>query len=234
MIPMHRILLLLALFPLAACQSVNTSAEARNIATRGVGEVSVAPDQAEIAFEIEERSRDLAESRSAAEQAVGKLLKLASELGIASEQVDSTGILIRPEYSFHEGERQFVGYYVSRRVRVTLYDLALLGPLTDGAFQAGINAIGSPSLSVSNPREHYRKALELAAEDAHANAQILAATLDARVGKVQSISEAGSTGRPPLEREFRMSMATAEGETNMQAGRIRFSATVEARFELLN
>lgn len=226
-----QLLLILPLFILLGCQPVNTGEQEHSVSTQGTAELMVAPDQAEITFGIEHRASDLETARAQAEQSVHGLLKVTEKLAIPAGQVDSTQIVTRPEYRYDDGERHFLGYFVARRVRITLHDLELLGPLTDGAFKAGINTAEPPQLAVSNPREHYRRVLELAATDAHANAKTLANSLNARLGKVLAISEGGSQDGPIIERSFRMT-ADAAPETAMQAGRIRFSATVSASFAL--
>lgn len=229
---LSNIMLLPLVLVMAGCQSVNTGSSENSISTRGTAELMVTPDQAEISFGVEHRSGDLEEARRLAEESVRKLLALTEELSIPPEQVDSTQFVTRPEYRYDDGERKFVGYYVAREIRITLKDLELLGPLTDGAFKAGINSLAPPQLGVSNSREYYRKALRLAAEDARANALTLADSLDARLGRVLSIFEGGVSNEPLYARQPAQLSEVVSGGAAMQAGQVRFTATVDAKFTL--
>lgn len=226
-----RLLLAISTVTLLGCQPA-ASGRPDSVTTQGTAELMVAPDQAEMIFGIEHRSKNLDDARDAAEKSVHALLEVTRRLGIPAERVDSTAIITRPEYRYDEGDRQFAGYYVARHVRITLHDIDLLGPLTDGAFEAGINTVEPPQLGVSNPREQYRRVLELAAEDARANAKTLATSLDARLGNVLSVTEQVVSGGVPPQMMMRASAEAAAPDTAMQAGQIRFTANVTADFEL--
>lgn len=214
----------------SACQPTGP-ADTRHISVSGQGEVTAMPDTAEVVFGIEVRDRDLASARDQAEQVVNAALNEFTRIGIPANAIESTGIVTRPEYDYHDGRQEFRGYYVSRSLRVTVEDLERLGPLLDAATGKGITTTQPPQFSVTDPREKYRDALAAAGRDARANAERLAATFGTSVGRVLAIDETGRGAAPsPMMQE--MAMRGRSESTQIRIGEIRFEANVSASFEL--
>jgi hypothetical protein len=236
----HRYRLLLPLtlivMSLAACQpqAPDTSDYVR---VTGVGNVTVQPDHAIMRLGVEIRDRELPAAREQAERRLASTRDQLQALGIENSDIVSTAILSQPEYRYDEGERRLVGYLVSRTLEVTVRDLALLGKLADIATASGMNTLGTAEFAVSNSREHYREALQRAANDARSNAEILASTLQRNVGKVTTIDESVREDMqpyPPMEQAFQMRADTASTPTELAVGEIRFEANVSARFKLVD
>ena len=92
-----------------------------------------------------------------------------------------------------------------------------------------------PQLKSSRERDLHRQALALAAEDARANANQLAETLDVRLGDVLEINASQQVLPSPIIRNERLAMASmADASQVYESGEMRFEASVTARFELLS
>jgi len=210
--------------------------DAHTITVTGNGIATVTPDLARVQLSVVERSASVATAQQAAAAVTAAVLALTDKLGIAREQVDTTGAAVRPEYRWNRDTetQELIGYLAERSIEVELRKLDMLGQLVEGAVQAGVNNVQPPMLDSTQRRETYRAALTLAAQDARANATVLAKALDARLGEVVLVS-AMEGGYPPPQplRRMQADMAMAESAPqSYNAGDIRFEATLTVVFAL--
>jgi len=206
------------------------------VSVSGKGFVTVVPDEATLNLNIQIRKPDLQDAQREVADIANRFLELTDQLGIDRRHVQTVGSTARPEYRWNKqrNEQELTGYSAGRLLRVELKDLDKLGSLIEGAVTAGVNQVNPPQLRYSKERDAYREALVLAAEDARANAQVLAETLDAELGDVLSVSAGGPPAppRPMYRMEAMAADAGAAPEASYNAGEIRFDASVSASFEL--
>jgi len=207
----------------------------RQVNVNGSAVITATPDQATLRLGIQSRNTDLQAARDQVATVAGDFLKLTRKLGIDESQVQTTGLSLRPEYRWdREGQKQlFSGYFVQRSLQVELKDIELLGELIEGAVNTGVNEVSPPTLGSSRRHELEREALALAAKDAQANAEVLATTLNARLGQVRQINALDS-GRPPAPVAMRAMAMEADSSpaATYQTGDIRFESRVNASFDL--
>lgn len=230
----HRFALLMLVLALAACQPAPDVELNRTVSVNGEGELSVEPEIAVLRLAIQARNAELSAAREEAGEVTNAVLKLTESLKIPREQVQSTQIHVQPEFDWRDGRQTFRGYLVQREVRVELHDLEKLGPLLERAMQAGVNQISEPELKVRDTRAVHREALRLAANDARANAEALAQSLDADLGKVRRIDAHERGDRPvqPMRMQMMESAGDAGAEQSYESGRISVRVRVTAEFEL--
>lgn len=232
----QRLALLLFLFvPLAACQPAPGTESSRTVSVSGEGDLVVQPEIAIIRLSVQARERELDAAREKAANVVNAVLALADSLNIPRQQVQSSQLRVQPEFDWNEGRQTLRGYLVHRDVHIELEDLAQLGPLVERAVRTGVNDISEPELRVKDPRKLHREALELAARDARANAEVLAETLGARLGSVKrihAIEQESPPVRPMMEMQRMRAADSSRGEQSYESGRITVQATVKAEFEL--
>jgi len=222
----------------ALCLFANVALAAeqpRTISVNGEATVQAEADRARFNLGVEARSKTLADARERVNQAAARVLKLTDELEIERRHVDTTGGSIRPEYQYNKlrSGREFIGYFVQRSIVIELRDLSLIGTVMERAVDAGINQVNPPQLLSSRDNEFRRKALELAAADARANANALATGAGVQLGSLHSLSMSG--GFRPQPMMMARSMAVAEdagGAATYQAGELTFSANVQAVYEI--
>lgn len=222
----------LASFPAVAADE----ARPRTVSVSGTGEVAAEPDQARVTLGVEARRPTLAEARSEVSATVERVLALCRNLGIDPKRVNATRVQIQPEYSWNEKDRKRVllGYLVSRQVQVELRDLELLGTLLERAVDAGVNQVNDPMLDSSRRSELERDALAKAVQDARLNADTLARAAGATLGPVRTLNGATS---PPVVPMYRRQVAMADAamapEATYQAGEMKFTASVNAEYDLV-
>ena len=230
----------LAMVVVASCLSGTTALadepRPRTVSVSGMAEVSAEPDIARMSLGVEARRPSLADARAEVVAAVDRVLALTRDLKIDPKNVNATRIQVQPEYRWNENDRERVllGYVVSRQIEVELKDLDKLGTLLERAVDAGVNQVGDPVLDSSRRKELEREAMTKAVEDARLNAEALARAAGARLGAARTLSASGSSPPIPVYRDAVMAtMAKAAPEATYQQGNMKFSASVNAEYDLV-
>lgn len=209
----------------------------RVVAVSGSGEVLAVPDRALVMLAVEARHPALQTAQQEVNGIVERFLKLADELRIPREQIQTTSANVQAEFDWNPEtrERRMLGYYVSRQLRVELRELDKLGQLMERSVQVGVNQVSPPQLISSRADELRREALSEAADDARRSAEALAKTLGARVGNVRRIASSDVAWQPPPQPYERTAMAMKDsgGAATYEAGQIEIRAQVTAEFDLI-
>ena len=232
---LSRLACALAALTLSAAAAAHDEPKPRLLAVSGEGEVTVAPDRADVSFSAEASEKTLADAEKAVTEATARLLKLCDSLGIPKGQVRSAQLNVNPQYDggVISSRPRIVGYQVSRQVDVDLRDLAKLGKLLQGAVDTGANRVNGVSFGSTKKDEHQRAALALAAEDAKANAEVLAKAMGVKLGRLHALLASESGGMPaPMMMMRANKMASMEADQTYQAGEIKFQASVTAEYDL--
>lgn len=229
------LLLAVAVFPAVRAADVPL----RHVAVTGEGEVTVQPDRARLRLGVSRLNPDLRAAEAEVNKVVRAYLAEARGLGVKDEQLNSTGVGINPEYVWDEKERsnRLVGYRVNRDIEVLVLALDRLGDLVLSATKVGINQVQPPQLEYSKAREAQQQALVKAALEAQARAKLLADTLGMKLGPVHQIDASDAAPPPPMPKMMAMRAVAADGggnqEMGINAGELRYGASVNAEFELL-
>jgi uncharacterized protein YggE len=225
-----------ALLALSFCAAAAAHDEPRPrlLSVGGEAEVEVAPDRADVSFSVEASEKTLADAERAVTEGTAKLLKLCESLGIPKNQVRSAQLNVHPQYDggVISNRPRIVGYRVSRQVDIDLRDLTRLGKLLQGAVETAANRVSGVGFGSTKKDEHQRAALALAAEDARANAEVLARAMGVKLGRLHTLSASESGGGPPEMYQMRAKAASMDAEQTYQAGEIKFQASVMAEFDL--
>jgi hypothetical protein len=230
---MYKSLWLALLLTTSACAVAGEPA--RTITVSGNGVARVEPDRATVSMSIVAREPTVAAAQKSAAEVAGKVLDLADRLDVDLDRVDTTGVSVRPNYVWNrqKEEQELRGYIAERQIVVQLDDLEQLGEVVEGAVEAGVNQVSPPQLDSSRRQAAYREALKAAAEDAKSNAEQLAATLGARLGRVMSIQAGTNSPRPPVPTVAMRAMAVeADASASYNPANLDFEATVTVVFEL--
>ena len=231
---MFRTLWVVLLLSMAA--NVMADKQTRTITVNGTAFAEVEPDRATLQMSIVAREPTLAAAQRATAAVTQNVLKMTDRMDIDRDQVDTTGVSVRPDYRWNreKEEQELRGYIAERRISVEIVDLEKLGAVVEGAVNAGVNQVTPPQLDSSKRKETYRKALRAAAKDAKANASQLAETLGAGLGQVVSVNTGSSALQPPVPRMagVRAMAADAGAAESYNPADLRFDATVTVVFEL--
>ncbi|MGQ0620864.1 MAG: SIMPL domain-containing protein [Panacagrimonas sp.] len=217
----------------------NKAESHRHVSVSGQGETTVTPDRARLRLGVTHVSPDLATAEAKVNGVVRSYLAEAKTLGAKDEHISTAGISIQPEYQWDEKDRinRLIGYRVSRDMEVVIHHLDKLGDFVLGATKAGVNQVQPPQLESSKAKELQNQALTRATLDAQAKARLMAETLGVKLGPLHNLSANDFTPPPPLPKMMAMRSDAAFDSGNQEMGfspgEIRFSASVNAEFDLI-
>jgi uncharacterized protein YggE len=116
------------------------------------------------------------------------------------------------------------GYTVTNVVEVKTSDLAQVGNVIDTAIRAGANRVNSLTFGLKDDRQARNDALRIAAQNARAKAEVLAAGANVRLGGVLSVQE-GYAVTPIAYGDARTTLGAAAA-TPVEPGSVDVRATV--------
>ncbi len=225
----------------AGAAGADSLPDRRAVSVNGRGEVMATPDRAKLAMSVEVIKPDLRAAQTEVNRIVRDYLASAKTLGAKDEDISTAGLSIRAEYDYSgKNGRKFLGYHVTRGLQVQVRDLDKIGDFLLRATDAGINNVSDPQLESSKAEDYQRQALAKAAIDARAKAQVLADTLNVKLGAIHTLNanvdnDQPQPPRPMLMMKMAASAPDADGNSQMgfSAGQLQYSASVSAEFDLL-
>ncbi|MBN9681242.1 MULTISPECIES: SIMPL domain-containing protein [unclassified Corallococcus] len=165
--------------------------QVRTLRVEGTGEVKAQPDEAFIDVAVETSA---ANAKAAGEENAKRMEKVLAALtgaGIPKRDLQTRNYNVYPEYTPappQGGEPKLKGYRVSNLVSVHVTDLSKVGSLLDKALAAGANRVDSVRFGLSRQDAVQGEALRQAVSRARKSAEVLAASLNVKLGAVLDAS----------------------------------------------
>jgi uncharacterized protein YggE len=202
----------------------------RTVTVTGDGATTVVPDIAHVSMGVSVRRDTAAETLAAANESANALIAALEALGVAPDDIRTTGISIFPQYD--DAGRTVVGFQASNDLDVTIRDLSRAGEIIDGgaAFAGEAITIGGIWFSVDDPEAVMPEARAAAVENAAKRAGEYAEAAGVEVGSVVSISEASVA--PPIPLYYEAAADSAERSVPVRPGTQDLSVTVTVVYEL--
>ena len=177
--------------------SLATAASERQVNVTGMGEVSAAPDSAEVSLTVQSLRRESAAAKDDVDMRVNEFLEALDDLGFDEDNITAGSLRTNPRYEYCSGQQTFTGYQASRSLTVEVSDLDDLDALLDAALNGQIDIINNIRYKVGDSSAMEEKARELAIEDSKGQASELAAAYGAELGPIVSINYR-SRGNTPI------------------------------------
>jgi uncharacterized protein len=201
---------------------VLTAQTTATIQAQGAATLSANPDQAQITVSVITNGAT-AQAASQANATTSTAVQNALKALNPAPTIQTIGYSVYPQYT---GAQILTGYTASNTIQVTSSDLSSTGSLIDTASQAGANSVGGLTFSLQNPDPLKQQALTLAAKQARAHADAIAAGLGGKTGAVVSAEE-GSAYTPVV------GGIAAGAATPIQTGQVNVTANVTITFQLI-
>lgn len=239
---LHRNLALYAL-ALGLCAAVigqpaHAETSARPVATitlQGQGTISLAPDMAVVTARVVTPAKTAPEALSQNTAAITKVIAEIKAAGILAKDIQTSGFSIYPRYdnsNTRNGEPAVItAYEVGNGVTIQIRDLTKLGSILDAVVRSGANSIGGINFQISDAADKQDVARKAAVADARRKADLYASAAGVTLGRLLSISEAGTSApRPYAMRAQKMTESNAA--VPIEAGEETLSASVTMIWEL--
>jgi len=179
---MKKILLfvcLIAVLVLSACAAPSSGAPVQNapqapvqqdsqpqlrtISVNGVGQVTLKPDVAYVYIGVHSQAANVSDALSQNNDKAQAVAGALRELGIADEDIQTSGFSINPQQQFNEqGQPAETLYSVDNTVYVTVRQLQVLGQLLDVVVRSGANNINGINFDVLDKSQAISEARRLA------------------------------------------------------------------------
>lgn len=212
--------------------------ESGEIAVRGEGRATAAPDLATLNLTVL-RVADTAEAAlDQSNEAAGAVLGAMEGFGIEARDRQTSGFSITPQYRYENREDgtsappQIVGYEARNSLTVRVRDLARLGEILDRAVSLGVNQGGDIAFSVEDPTALRNDARRQAVERARDSATTLAEAAGVTLGRVVRITDLVEGGIALPMPQMRAMSADASS-VPIAAGESEISTQVLVVFEIV-
>ena len=231
------ILLIMAIslmaFPTFAQDDTGGSMNPGTITVVGTGSASGTPDIAYIELGVESRSEDIATAFSEANSTISIVISAVNGVGVASEDVRTTGLNIYREGPFDRNMGdQNVSYVVSNQIRLIVRDTSTVAEVINAAVAAGANQLYGLQFGIDNRDTLESDARADAFADARARAEELAGLAGLTVGDVVSISEYSGNASPFNVSNLAQADSMGGGGAVVEPGNLSVTVSIEVTFAI--
>lgn len=206
----------------------------RTITVTGTGTAEAPPDLLTLSVGVECRRDSVGAAYSEAGTASSAVTGVLRQHGVGDSDIRTSGLNVRPELIWRDGEGQRVaGYVASSMLTVRLREVASASAVIGDVIEAGGDDVRLNGLELGFSDESAVVALARAAawEEAVAAAEQFASLASARLGAVVSVAEHPDMPGPiPVARIKR---AAATEALSVEAGQASIGASVTVVWELL-
>lgn len=196
-----------------------TGTPEHTVTVTGIGEVSVAPDVADVVIGVSVQKPTVKEAQSAAATAMSAAIAAVKKDGVADKDIVTVDVSLNPVYDYGSGNSvpRLVGQSFSNTVKVTVRDLTGLGAVIDDSIAAGATTVQGVSFRLNDPKTVEAQARQLAMTDARTKADALASASGVQVKGVGSIAEV-TTSSPIMYASGTLDKAALSASTPIQTG----------------
>lgn len=175
-----------ALLLIAGCGEGNT------INVSGNSEITVDPDEAEVWAGISIVKLTAEDAQNEANKVINAIIDGLRYKGISEDDIATERLSLREERRWEAGKSTVVGWRATQTLKISTTDLNKVGPIVDVCVNNGANQIQNINFGLSEEKEQEikKEAIAKATTNAKDKAEAIADSLDVRLGKVKSVSEA--------------------------------------------
>jgi len=206
-----------------------TEPTAKTLSISGSGSASATANQATVTLGVQTEDFSASEAIQKNAELMSAVIAALKGLGLTEEDIKTVSYSVYPRYDWTEGGQVFKGYTVINIVQVTVSDLDLVGPVIDGAGEAGANRVDGVSFQLSDEKMEELKlnAYVAAIEDAEAKKNVITGKLGITVSGVQSVSESSYVpARTYVDAYAEASYAGAKAPTPILEGSLTVTVSI--------
>ena len=216
----------------AFAQSQPPAPPPAQITVVGTATREVEPDRAMLSVGVTTERTNPAEAMNENAKAAKAIVDAIEAGGVERRDIRTSTLSLSPIYTQGSATTPSVirSYRASNQVSVTLRRIDAVGPLIGKLAEKGVTNISGPAFEVSGADKIVDELRAEAAKNARRKAEMLAAALDVKVGRVLDVR----TGDAPVEmaRPRMMAMKAAGAAPPVEAGTQTLGAEVTVSFEI--
>jgi uncharacterized protein YggE len=168
---------------------INTKIEKTTINVSGQSTIEATADEVSVYVGIE-TLKDTAELSKNENSVISERVLKELAYIINKDDIETSSYNIYPEYNWNNGQQELKGYRTINVLKVKTKDFSKVGRIVDVSINNGANNVQSINFELSQEKQNEIKtqAISKASEDARIKAQATAQGLNAKLGKVKSVS----------------------------------------------
>jgi uncharacterized protein YggE len=201
------------------------------ISVHATGWIEAIPDTLTLRAGAEATGKDVEALQRSADRTTSLVTEAAVELGVATEDIDTSRLSVRPNYQWREGQRIYLGQTVRREMTIVLRDIDRYGVLIQALSRFDLRDLSQPQLSHSDLDSLKLDAMEKAIDNGFRKARRIADSIGAELGPVLRVEEQGALQPSPVPRMMAAEAVSADAPI-VQFGPQRISASVTMRFAI--
>lgn len=217
-------MLALLVFP-AAAQNFGEN----TITVTGNGSATARPDMATIEIGVEVPNTDIAAAYSEVNQNIEMIVEALVELGVAREDIRTTGLNIYSEGGYGMEGQVENRYRVGNRVSVIVRDLALIESVIDTAVNSGANQVFGLQFGISDTKALETEARAEALDDARSRAGEIASNIGVELGDITMVVENYGGGYMPL---YNGGFGGGGDMASVEPGQLTVNLTLQVSFQM--
>ena len=189
------------------------------VTVTGEATVAVAPDTAMIRIGVTSQDKTAREVGEVNAKQMTAVLAAIKEASIADRDIQTSRLSLQPQYDPNKaGTARLTGFQATNQVTVRIRDIDKLPAVLDRAIGAGANEMSGIEFVVSEQSKLLDQARDDAIADARRKAELYAKAAGAKLGRVISITEEGSSPPPrPMQAMRAGAVPVAPGEQTLRA-----------------
>tara|TARA_Y100000310_G_scaffold344078_1_gene454991 strand:- start:181 stop:879 length:699 start_codon:yes stop_codon:yes gene_type:complete len=216
--------LIIALIAITGCMEGNT------INVQGNSEITVDPDEAEVWVGVSIVKFVSAEAaQSEANKVINDIINGLKNRGIPESDIQTENLMLNEERKWENGNSRVVGWRAMQTLKVKTTELNEVGFIVDVAVKNGANQINNIQFGLSEEKEqmYKRQVLAEATKNAKEKAETIAQSLDARLGRIKTVSESNYFARPYIyTMEKTVGVAAVEEAAMVMPSDVRVTANI--------
>lgn len=232
-------LMLLFIMYLIVFKNGNTAvSNAGHISVAGSATINVAPDVANVSFELSTREKTAQAAKEANDAMLKKLNEVLKKYEIKETELSMNYINIRPYYEYRSNTNELAGYVAQKTITIKIKEIEKYNSFVDDLLKVGISNINSVDFAVEDIKTVRDQARVKAVESAKEKAELFASSISKKIIDVIEISEndvsvrySQSNYRGKLKNSMVDSVGATDGAgIEEERGNIAVSASVSVLF----
>lgn len=160
----------------------------RNIKALGYGSISFYPNFAEMSLEVAFTRDKMKDAVSEVQAEVGNVLRMSNKFVADKKDIRISNISTSKDFEYIGNKEKFIGYKSSQSITIKITNLKLLEGFMEEILKTRISRIQNIHYSHTQADSLRREANILALKNALKTARKIAASINAKLGPVQEIS----------------------------------------------
>jgi uncharacterized protein YggE len=234
--PLGAVLALALALPALGQETAEARFGATTLDLSGHGEAHVPPDMATIELGVTSAAPTAGQAMQDNAAAMTRVIAALKAAGFAAKDIATANVSLAPQYAYAQGQpARLTGYQAVNQVRVTVDDLARLGPSLDAVVGAGATNVSQISFGLKSRVSAENFARMAAVKALQDKAALYADAAGYHIKRLINLSETSAMAPLPIRR-FAASGAALQGVpitvTPVEAGEIVVSVDIAGEFEL--